>query len=369
MFNAEELLKRTKAIGPGGVKSTLDDEPDYTRAFKSEDECFVLWNMLNTNTHPRTLQPAVRLLGVFCDESSAVYHAHGLSDRSCTVRLGTTHEWYAIMESDSVDVATTSRDKVNRNLEHHGRIRAQRQLEFTRRRNKDRSTYVPPVNLLERNSETVEVEKAEEPRTHIESSVECGEPGVETETTFVAQSLEDVTLGLNWEPDGETKVSSRVSLADEVRHQKFAVISVLIDYETENVAFPVGKEPAVIVWATFPTEEEGVKYSKAVASKHVEAHDLIVVSMYEWLYPHCFLSKKLKSLYRNNVLNDIMRSDEVVQKKKKELEMQNKIIREIDVCPAGTECDVTENLIKCDGVVDGGDEDGGVGVVESKTQT
>ena len=44
-----------------------------------------------------------------------------------------------------------------------------------------------------------------------------------------------------------------VSRIAEVRNQRYAVVSIVNDYESRTGANPVGDEPGVIVWAAFDT--------------------------------------------------------------------------------------------------------------------
>lgn len=66
-------------------------------------------------------------------------------------------------------------------------------------------------------------------------------------------------------------------------------------------------EPGVCVWAAFDTEAEALLYVKKVAARELPDHDLSVVMMYEWLYPHLMTSDKVPQLYRNVELNNIMK--------------------------------------------------------------
>jgi hypothetical protein len=101
----------------------------------------------------------------------------------------------------------------------------------------------------------------------------------------------------------------------EVRNQRFAVVSVLEDYEE-------GDEPGLCIWAAFDTEEEALKYNKCVAAKHVRDHDLAIVSMYEWAYPHLMASDTVEQLYRNEELNNIMKHARTAGKRVRDFERQ-----------------------------------------------
>jgi hypothetical protein len=92
----------------------------------------------------------------------------------------------------------------------------------------------------------------------------------------------------------------------DVRNQKYAVVSVMQDYEAMLAKSP-NIEPGVCVWAAFDTESEALLYCKKVASKELKEHDLAIITMYEWAYPHLISSDKVPQLYRNEELNNIMK--------------------------------------------------------------
>jgi len=101
--------------------------------------------------------------------------------------------------------------------------------------------------------------------------------------------------------------SRKIPRVFDLRGQTYAVVSVVADYETKTHEDPFGEQPGVIVWAAFDTEEEALKYNKNVAAKKLRDHDLAIVSMYEWLYPHMMNSDRVNQLYRNEELNNIMK--------------------------------------------------------------
>jgi hypothetical protein len=126
----------------------------------------------------------------------------------------------------------------------------------------------------------------------------------------------------------------------EVRNQRYAVVSVVNDYETCTAENPLGSEPGVIVWAAFETEAEALKYNKCVASKKLRDHDLAIVSMYEWLFPHMMQSDSVEQLYRNEELNNIMKHARTSSKKVRDFEEKCKL-EEIDVPTLSIDPDLT----------------------------
>lgn len=89
----------------------------------------------------------------------------------------------------------------------------------------------------------------------------------------------------------------------ELRNQRFASLALLKDYES-------GTEPSVCFLGGFASQDEAIAFNKYVASKYIEDHDLHVVEMYVWVYPHLVLVKEFDSVeqvYRNKEQDGIMR--------------------------------------------------------------
>jgi hypothetical protein len=353
--SVSETRRRQRATVTGG-ESTLDDNSGYIRPFQTDDQKFVLWNLANKDLPPRALMPAFRLLGLFPDMETTMAHVEEIMaiDKSCSLRVATTHEWYTIPESDTP--IEESRAKVHRNLLHHQNVLqgnatefkerhdaltdgrtpaiahaedAQAQMETEdRNRNKRKEIYramveEKDVSELKREYDEgiqkdvdagvgIGIEVKPEDDEGQEEEKNEGENGKEgyKEPPLVAPVAPE-TLNENWDGRvkelGAGKAPKGVSRMVEVRNQRYAVVSVLRDHETANKGDPVGSEPGVIVWAAFDTEEEAIKYNRVIASKHMKDHDLAVVSMYEWLYPHMMNSDMVNQLYRNEELDNIMK--------------------------------------------------------------
>ncbi len=365
-----ETRRRQRATVTGG-ESTLDDDSGYTRPFQTEDQQVMLWHLANAELHPRSLYPAFRLLGLFPDTLTAMTHAQQVIqlDNSCSLRMVETHSWYTIprREVTTPGDANEYMAKVNRNLLHHQEMLQSHANEFTKRhdaltkgrtpalqqakeaqeqatreeaqRNKRKAIYQA---ALDQDNETVDRLKVQFEREMVEGaerevsaqmSIQRRDGAAQeskagddeyVETPLVAPVAPE-QLNVNW----EAKVSSlspgdgmpaAVSRMLEVRNQRYAVVSVVNDYETGTDANPVGEEPGVIVWAAFDTEAEALRYNKCVASKKVRDHDLAIVSMYEWLYPHMMSSDRVEQLYRNEELNRIMRHARTASKQVREFE-------------------------------------------------
>jgi len=119
----EETRRRQVATVTGGA-STLENDPEYNRPFLSDDQRVVLYNIANTDNRPRSLRPALRILGLFPSLDEASAHGRDIlrddPDNPCALRIGDTHAWYVISSSFYTDIEPY-RLKVNRNLEEHNR--------------------------------------------------------------------------------------------------------------------------------------------------------------------------------------------------------------------------------------------------------
>lgn len=367
----DETRRRQKATVTGG-ESTLDDNSGYTRDFQAEDQKFMLWNMANRETQPRTHKPAFRLLGLFPDMAATMSHAEQVFaiDKSCSLHASTTHEWYTIPVNTDTAI-TEMQAKVNRNLLHHQNMLQSHATEFKTRHDALTAGRTPAVEqargaqeqvaredeqrqkrkeileaAMNNDEETVaalkrEYEESAEQEVRIqtemggEEETKAGEEVDYVETPLVPPVAPEA-LNENWEDDVKRLGSGirppAVSRVVEVRNQKYAVISVVKDYETAREGDPTGDEPGVIVWAAFDSEEEALKYNKAVASKEMRDHDIAIVSMYEWLYPHMMGSDKVDQMYRNEELNNIMKHARTASTRVRQFE--DMCARENLDCPA-----------------------------------
>ena len=380
--NLVETRRRQRATVTGG-ESTLDDNSGYIRPFQTDDQKFVLWNLANKDLPPRALMPAFRLLGLFPDMDTTMAHAQEILavDKSCSMRVATTHEWYTIPQCEkSIEECQA---KVHRNLLLHQNVLQGNATEFKERHDALTDGRTPAIAQAEDAKTQMETEERhrtkrkeiykalledkdaselkekydQEVQRDVDLKVGVGidiedgheekkdedededeeKKSVYQETPLVAPVAPE-TLNEGWEDRvkemGNGKTPKKVSRMVEVRNQRYAVVSVVRDSETASDGDPVGSEPGVIVWAAFDTEEEAIRYNRAVASKHMKDHDLAVVTMYEWLYPHMMNSDMVNQLYRNEELDNIMKQARTSSTRVKEFE---------EMCEKdGIPCPVTE---------------------------
>lgn len=355
-----ETRRRQRATVTGG-ESTLDDDSGYVREFRTDDQKVCLWNLANAELHPRALFPAFRILGLFPDTATALAHAQLViaNDPVCALRMVETHGWYTIPIRDDPGVDLVA--KVNRNLLRHQAMLQDHATEFTQRHDALTAGRTPAIRqaqaaveqaerderqrerrkaiytaALDQDDETVtqlkarfEREMADDAETEVRAQValqlvdggatECkasAEVGSYTEPKLVAPIAPE-KMNDGWQAKMEHLAGGAppaLSRLVEVRNQRYAVVSVVTDYDTCSVSNPMGSEPGVIVWAAFDTEAEALRYNKCIASKKVRDHDLAIVTMYEWLYPHMMSSDGVEQLYRNTELDAIMRHTRTASK-------------------------------------------------------
>ena len=365
---AGESMRRREATLTGGA-STLDDPTDYTRAFLADDQRVFLWNTANLNLHPKSLKPCFRLLGLFASVEDASAHGARIvaadPRSSCSLRISSTHAWYTI-PVDMITDLTPHLEKVNRNLETHKQIIQETTEEFllhkqelTRDRKPASLDHLQAALTGQCGSGEDEggveeskegqcgsgedeggVEESKEGQCGsgedeggVEESKECTEisdfsrlepvaiehPSMEPraiEKTSMVPLLPPVSTCPESEDECWTEKSHELQVGGvpvppvvreaDVRNQKYAVVSVMQDYEAMLAKSP-NIEPGVCVWAAFDTESEALLYCKKVASKELKEHDLAIITMYEWAYPHLISSDKVPQLYRNEELNNIMK--------------------------------------------------------------
>lgn len=339
-----ETRRRQQATATGGA-STLDTNTEYSRAFQTEDQKVFLWNNANVEGHPRSLLPAFRLLGLFSTVDEALEHGRDIAaaDPTCAIRLSATHAWYGIATGIVGDI-TPHMEKTNRNLLLHQKVLQSNADEFSKRK-KHLTKGRTPVQDAEAAAASVmrghdgpitpadaqkavadmadeaevaqkRIKRNEERTRRVEAglSPDPEQVGAE-ETKGEDDEYEEEPLTLPPPPealeeDWETRVKAawpqgsmprKVRRDLEVRNQRFASVSVLHDYEGS------GAEPSVIVWAAFDTEAEALLYNRVVAAREVRDHDVGVVAMYEWAYPHLMRSDRVEQLYRNQELDAIMK--------------------------------------------------------------
>lgn len=354
---AETRKRQAAAVTGGG--STLDTDPDYNRPFFVPEQKYMLWNITNANLMQKTPRAAFRILGLFPSQETALEHARSLACNTA-IRLATTHEWLGIPVSEHEAYADWNQLKVTNDLEAHTTMLQQHALEFNQRhdmltkgRKKVRfAEEAQAAKQLEDDARTSFLNAGSDPEKVKLANLEVAErelnfqqrvqqnmqdanewvdeigceeskvPERQT-TTLVSSQFRPESITSAWSEHALTGASynDRLPITMELRGQRFISVGVLRDSTCADVTDPVGLEPSIIVFGAFDTEDEAKKYNRCVASKHVRDHDLGVTRMYEWEFPHTMFNSNIDQLYRNDVLDSIMRHKRNAARQVKEFEL------------------------------------------------
>jgi len=355
-----EGQRRQKATLTGGA-STLETGEEYNREFQTEEQKVILWHSDNCNLRPASSKPAFRLIGLFANVDDARAHGQRILRADpgcpCAMRIGATHAWYSIPSEMFTDI-TPHLEKVNRNLQLHQEVLKESTDEFIRHKAELTAGRKPvsPSHIRDalNGSETNVGDGSD-----ADGDVGANDDGGVSESKSSGGSSSDSNSGetstgtaianddggvsesksssseepvseyspsrlmrllmaskeQQQEPDQEwvsTEIAGGNHIAvpplcreAEVRNQKYAVVSVMVDYEAIQNDTPL--EPSVCVWGAFDSEAEAILYSKCIVAKQLKDHDIAVITMYEWCYPPLLSSDKIQQLYRNEELNHIMK--------------------------------------------------------------
>ena len=238
-----------------GSESSKSDRPALP--LKIPNQSVLLLNKANCELQMRSRIPAVRLLGFFEPNESIQQHVALLEKHDMDIYQAATFSYTLVPEKAYAD-PEEELSVVNSMLEQHTEMLEERKKQFD-------------INVKER---------------------KMGD----TDTTTPTAAPSDV-------PQIESQAGqacSRISLDQEVRSQKFAVVSVLRH----------SSEPAICGFGAFETEDLARHYIAETLSKHVTDHHLDIVPMYEWVHldPVTMDDDRVPRQYRNRQLDEIMRT-------------------------------------------------------------
>ena len=260
-----ETRRRQRATVTGG-ESTLDDASGYTRAFKADDQHIMLWNIANSNLSPRSTFPAFRLLGLFPDTDTATAHAEQIMsvDKTCSLRMATTHEWYSIPTSEIVDMAAHTA-KANRNLLRHQEMLQNHAGEFKERHDALTEGYTPAIEQAQDAKAQAERDEVErEKRTAIyKSAVDGDDADIER---LKAKFASEMAQGAESEIEAQTLLRLRdeaVAKTKAVTAAQIARLEQQFSDEVQTRADADDAEAARRAADETRALEEGVEESKA----------------------------------------------------------------------------------------------------------
>jgi hypothetical protein len=194
---------------------------------------WLLFNAAHHERRPQASRAAFRLLGCFSDASAAKDHAASMP-RDCDLLLASMGVAFALTRSLVPDEG----EHCQRLLDAHARRLKNHEEEFI-------------INVAKQKTGEVSGDR----------EVEAGPPPP---------------------PMGATPQPDKIPRHLELRHQNFAVLSVV--HDTEEAASDM-QEPAVIVWGIYDTEDAAKEAIRKKHSLQIRDLNLDVCSMYEWLQP------------------------------------------------------------------------------------
>ena len=350
-----ELQRRHDATFAGGAGEPAPrTSGTCRRPFKDEQQSFVLLNVANSRSCPRSLQPAVRVMGLFGSlaEAQAQVERVRQIDVTCSYRAVSTCAW-SLMSLDENMPGQDQLAKIERLSKLHTDARVESKLEFDEHRAKLRGDKKPSYSYtapnpceehvvarrtLEDGSEgtitTIVVPPKPSttdttlllgdatnpaPSTTVDTSTDTITKDSTTSTDIVVQNPEPTLL--NGTPVPPCPVMAHVS------GQRYAVISILEDREGQT-------EPAVCVYAAFAQEDDAERYISQVAKRKVLDHDIACVDMYAWLFPHVLNNPNIDARYRHDELDRIMKSHRESQRQAEDYRAQ---CEELGMTPRVTE--------------------------------
>ena len=318
-FDPLELSRRTQASKASLVSTPLSADAVVPRlVFNDPSQKYALVNLANVDMVPQSVNPAVRVLGLFSSVQAASAFATTLAPTipGCNIYVVETCKWNLIPKSKTKSPEQCL-EKVNDMLVAHYKNIVMTKLEFDKRRNAnpekkvmEENVFVNPAytlasqELLNRGvsveSLTPELEAREqEAKRQLEERVRAGKLREQenhkiedvTDTEFKAEQGPSGPSGPSGpqgpgSQDGKAPVSlnSLLLTADNdftepPLNQKFITIAFMQDSE----------EPAYCIFSATETLQESKGFDFNVLRVRVPDHDVTFAEVGKWLYPEASL--------------------------------------------------------------------------------
>lgn len=256
-----DLFNAGRAAGGGEAAGGAGDRPPLPLHMPNQG--VVLLNKANRQLQLRSEVPAVRILGFFAPNASVAQHTTRLAAHDIDIYQAASFSYTLVPQKAYTD-PEVELAAVNAIIADHQRMLEDRKQQF--------DTNVKEHKMGDTTPAPTPPDAIAEDASEAHSASGRGDlPGVEA-----------------------------IQLDQEVRGQKFAVVSVL-RHDTE---------PAVCAFGAFETEDLARHYIAATLSKHIRDHHLDVVPMYQWLHldTRTMDDDRVPRLYRNRQLDEIMRT-------------------------------------------------------------
>ena len=259
---------------------------------KMSETGVVLLNLANTQRSPKSETPAFRILGSFKTREEAKRHSALNPTPDATVVCSDLRKWFPIMSTENAteDEAQARLTKLMEDYTTREKYHAE---EF--------ATNVSQQKMGTSNASKVQMRK---------------------DTSAITDRTGDV---------------ERVQRNSEVRQQNYALISYVPDLSERDV-----KEPALIVWDVYDSEESASHAAKEDYGKRYFDVHLDVVALYEFLHPTLLDPNQITEQYREKELDEIMAVKKAEKKKVQDFErwceQTNQDVPEI-IIPSSTDYD------------------------------
>jgi len=254
---------------------------------QNDNHALVLLNFTHQGHRPRSTYPGFRVLGAFPTEGAVKQHIHQhYEDSDCSLFVTPAHQLTVVCAStERQQDSQHNKMQIETLVELHNNSVEKRDADF-QKNIEESKTGKTGQSLFAREYQT---------RQKKNSRVELMEKKFEETIT-------------------KLKKTSTLPSTCCIAKQNFAAVIILTDIRPTAASGEKDKEPALAVLGVFATEEDATNYAKYTASKQYPKCAIDVVDMYGWCFPENIDTEKIKEVYGNDQLNDIMQGRKDQQK-------------------------------------------------------
>lgn len=315
-FDPLELSRRTQASKASLVSTPLPaDAVIPSLQFNDPSQKYALVNLANKDLVPKSVNPAVRVLGLFPSVEAACAFASNLAPTipGCNIYVVETCKWNLIPRSQTKGPEQCL-ERVNEMLVAHYKNIVLNKLEFDKRRNANPEKKLMEENVFNNPAYAI----ASQELTNRGVSIESLTPELEArEKKYKEELAERVRVGKLREQDqkiqeieeqvggatqGEAKQSDHQAPAGPQDHKEPVNMNSLI-LTAENdftdpppsqnfitIAFMQdSEEPAYCIFAATESVQESKGFDFNVLRVRVPDHDVTIAESGRWLYPEASL--------------------------------------------------------------------------------
>jgi hypothetical protein len=323
-FDPLELSRRTKVTKGSLVSTPLSADAVVPKLeFNDLSQKFAVVNLANVNLVPQSINPAVRVLGLFPSVQTAAAFGKSMASSipGCNIYIVETCKWNLIPKSKD-KTPEQCLEKVNDMLLTHYKNIVMSKIEFDRRRNSktdkeimDESVFNNPshsIAMQELTNRGVTVEslepelqsRAEDVKRGLLERVQAGKEKERNESPEV--KIEDVSEhNKEQEPEQKVSIEQKGALSVEAESKdgqlSTSLNSLLLTVDNDfteplwnqkfiTIAFILDEqEPAYCIFSATETLQESKGFDFNVLRIRVPDHDVTFAEAGKWLYPEATL--------------------------------------------------------------------------------